>query len=746
MKKKPSIPKLFKKAYTEKKLKKNILKRIHIPKDRDMIRALFIPDEKGKYILNPEIPEESLQRLPALAKSIKKNKGALSTWKVAILLTIIAPVVVFNYFFKDRVVKNVLEKGLEAAFGAEATIEDPELSLFKGLFSYQSLQIADAGDLTRNLVETGPAVFKINMAELTRKRVHIEETSLSGFQWDTERDSSAAEKIPATEEENSEDSSSEEGESFLDTLALSPEEMDYKALLENQKENLKSLNLINQGNEEIEAFKEKWTAQFELKQQEIAQLTEKVKSFQSMDIKNIRSIDEGKEAVEKIKSFYPRVEETGESLKTLQADFQEEKEQLSNLYGDISNVLEEDISYLTGLMDFSSGNIRSLASGAAEQYIRRRWDSYFEKGLKALDVYEKFRSGQSDSSEEKKGLTRGGRTIPFPSPDLPDVLVKQISLSGGTEETGKLETEILSLTDDPDKLGAPSTFQASWIGVDSSLNLEGLFDSRSDAEQTFDMTILSPENTLMMEDGIPALQITRIEGEASINGKSYTQADQDGVMTDLKILLSSLQFEQASQEGFLAEAVSDIMRGLDQVELDTEILVSREGIEEIHVSTDLDAILADGIGDYLKNMGEEAEEQLREYLESYLTPYLEDNALLQDAMDALGADSLEQLASVENLQNILNDKKEELSGKTTAILEEAERLKAETEQRAREEAGKLKAEAERQKAEAEQKAREEAARLQAEADRQKAEAERRAQEEAEKAAQEAANKLNLPRF
>ncbi len=746
--KKINIPKLFTKKYSEKKLKKKILKRIHIPKDREMVRELFVPSEKaGNLELKQEIPRDILVRLAPLAKSIKKNKGAVTRWKAAILIVIIGTGVVFNFFFKDRMIKQLLEKGLETVFEAESTVEKPKLSLVEGIFSYESLQIADAGNLSKNLIETGPAVFRISIPELTRKRIHIEETSLTGVRWDTER---MVDGEPFQPDQTGEKDGDKSKGSVLDVLALTPEEMDYRALLESQKENLKSLNLINSGNEQIEEFSERWKGIYNEKEKEILSLTKEVKSLQSIRLEDIRSIEDGKAAIARVEALYPGIEETTDSLKGLQKQFNAEKKNLTGLYDEVQGMMEDDIDYLKGLVDFSGGDIRSLASNAAERYIRTRWNDYYEKGLKALDVYEKLKGKQqemADAAEEKKKdePRREGRIIPFPSPDLPTVLVKQILLSGGTDDTGILKTEVRSVTDAPDKIDDPTTFLTDWQQGASSISLDGTVDGKSGAEQFFTMNIVSPGNSLKMDDGIPALQVDTLKSKAAITGKSYTLQSQDALMTELDILLTSIEIEQSSN-GFIAEAVMGIMNEIDRVELEADVLVSRKGIEKIDVRTDLDNILADKIGDYLKDLADKVEEELREYLLDFLKPYLEDNEALQKVMETLGVESLEQLTSMEGLRGILDEKKKELTNQADAILAEVDRLKAEAERLAREEAAKLKAEADRLKAEAEA----EAARLQAEAEaeaaRRQAEVEAAAQKAAEEAAKEVTDKVKLPGF
>ncbi|OQY31422.1 MAG: hypothetical protein B6241_14095 [Spirochaetaceae bacterium 4572_59] len=728
-KKKQKLPTIFKKKYSEKKLKKKILKRIHIPKDREMIKELFIPGEKGKFEIVQEIPEELRPRLKALAKSIKKNKGVVTTWKAAIILIIVGSALVFNLFFKDRVIKQVLEQGLESVFQAESSVKKPQLSLLKGVFSYESLQIADSGDLSRNLIETGSASFKISIAELTRKRIHIEESSLSGVQWDTERETVAK----AKESKSEEGTEGDKKESPLDVLALSSDEMDYKSLLEEQKENLKSFKLIDSGNEKIDAFIEKWSGIFDEKEKEIRNITKEVESLKTINPRSIVSLDQVLSAKDQIESVYPKVEETRNSLMTLRSDFLEEKDQLTGLYDEVQDVMEDDIYYLKGLTDFSSGDMKSLASGAAEKYIRKRWNDYYEKGLKALEVYEKFKTTKSENTtgDKQKELRREGRSIPFYSPELPDVLVKKILLSGGTDDTGVMKIEVNSLTDDPDKLDEPSSFQAEWLNGSTSITLDGIADGRTNAQQPFFMEILSPSNIFEINDGISTLQIDALKSQADISGISYSVPEKEGIMTELKIQLKDIEIVQKDSDNFIAEAVLDIMSTIETVDVEAEILVTRSGIEKIRVKTDLDNILSDKIGDYIKGMADRYEEEIREYLTAYISDYLEGNELLMSAMNAIGADSLDQLSSVDGIKKLLDSKIDEIESEKQAIIDKAEKLMAEAEARIKTEADA-----------AEKKAREEAARLKAEADA----AERKAREKADKALQDAADKVKLPGF
>jgi uncharacterized protein (TIGR03545 family) len=689
--KKSKIPGLFQKKYSSKALNKKIIKRIHIPKDREMIRDLFIKNSDGKMEIVHDIPEEVLIRLKPLAKSIKKNKGMVSRWKSSILIFIIAAILIFNFFFKDKLITNAVESGLESVFKAEVEINKLKLSLLKGTISYNSLTIADAENTSRNLIETGFAEFRVNIEELTKKRIRIEEMSMTEVKWDTlrETDGALAESAPDEKDKNSGGVSK-----AFDVLALDSGEYDFIALLEDQKSNLTSLNLINQGNEEIDAFTQEWEGIYSEKEKEIKDLISDVEELKSMSILDTRSIEEGQAIAKKVQDLYPRVTKTKDGLIALQHDFIEDKNSLIDLKEMITSAVDDDIAYLYGMLDLSSGNIRSLASDAAEIYIRNRWNDYYEKGLKALEVYERFQDIEKKESKEKKGIQRNsGRNISFLSPDNPGFLIEHILLSGGDSTSGTFTTEIQTVTNEPDKLTDPLTFLVDWGSGQSTIKMNGVLDMRTYTELPFLMEIESPGNLFSMEDGFAALNISGLSSKAEISGVSKAVKNENTVMTTLEIILTEINIEQENEEGFISEAVRDILSDLKRIDLSAEILINRDGLESVKVVSDLDDILSDRIGGYIKEKADNAEEDLRNGLEEYLSSSLEENQVLQSSVTALDVKSMDQISSVNDLEKNLDNKQNELENQANSLLAEQEaeaaRLKAEAEKKAQDEASKL---------------------------------------------------------
>jgi len=660
--KKNKVPGIFRKQYKIKAFNSKIVKRIHIPKDREFIQNLFEKNSNGKMEITQDIPKDILLRLKPLSKSIKKNKGMVSRWKLFIVFFIIASILIFNIFFKDRLLTQGMEKGLESIFHSDVEIRELNFSLLKGSISYNSLTIADADNIKLNLLETGPSEFRIDMKELSKKRVKIEEMSMTGVMWDSPRRDDG---VLDNSESTASDESNEKDSKVFEVLALDSGEFDIEALLEDQKSNLTSLNLINQGNEEIDSFTQKWDGVYSDKDKEIKDLEADVEELKLLTTNNTGTIKEGQAIALQIKDLYPRVINTKDGLVALQNDFKEDKNSFMDLEKSISSAVNDDIAYLDGMLNITSSDISSLASDAAEEYIRNRWNDYYEKGLMALEIYEKFQSNKKNEVKEEKVFQRySGRNISFPSPDKPGFLIEHILLSGGGGSSGSFTSEIRSLSNEPDKLNEALIFLADWGSEQSTIKLDGILDMRTDSEIPFLMEIESPGNNLSMEEGIAVLNISKLNSNAEFIGESKTSNENNTVITTLDIILTDIEIEQENTEGILSEAVKDILSDMNSIDLRAEIVLNRSGLETVKVLSDLDDILSDRIGGYIKDKADDTEEELRVSLEEYLSSSLEENEILQSSLAALDVKSLDQISSVNDLENQVGEIKTDAENKT----------------------------------------------------------------------------------
>lgn len=703
-KKQMKIPGLFRKKFKRKTLNKKILKRIHIPKDRELVESLFVESEKSRWVIKQELSAKEIAKLKGLAKSIKKNKGLFTTWKLVIVLVPLVLIILFNLFFMNSLVEKGAESALEAVFQADSDLDGVALSLLKGSVIFESLVIADKDDPMINLIETGRGTVNINMRELAFKRFHIEEVSLLQVRWNTHRESSGA--LP---EEKKADSPEKEG-SAVSSLGDFTADFDYKGLLESRKDELKSIALIEDSSEQIRSFSDRWTSKLNDKEKEIEVLRAEVSALQSIDVSKVRTPEEIQSLIGSITSLKNKTGDFVDGVKALNREFKKEKDALVDMGRSLTSTLESDLNKLSDLLDFGTGDFKSLASDLAEEYIRTRWNDYYTMGKKAWGYYEKFGKGDKEK-EEKEGIQRlAGRNIPFPSPDKPEFLINTTAFTGSLKGLGTFEMTAQQISNEPDKVADPLSLNLNISGDPQRMTASGILDLRSDSEELFNVDVEGDGFSLSLDKGIPALSIEQIDSDAVITGIVFSRKDSGIVTTDLEVDLNNIAIKQSSGSGFLHEAVGEIFAVNDSLTLNGQVLMSDDGIDSIDVSTDFDKILSDSVGEYLDNLKDRAQSELESTLNDYLDSYLEENEALRSALNELGIQSTSQISSVSDLERILDNKKSELENRANAIVEE------------------LKAQA------------------QAEADRLKAQAQAEAEAQAENALDKAKDSIKLPGF
>jgi uncharacterized protein (TIGR03545 family) len=114
-------------------------------------------------------------------------------WKGFIALAlIVAAWILVTALFLDRWIESGLEAAGEAAVGAKVEIDGLDFRFSDLSIQWRRLQAADARQPMRNLLETGPAAFKMSPAALFRKRIVIDEMALEEVRSGTPRTTSGA--------------------------------------------------------------------------------------------------------------------------------------------------------------------------------------------------------------------------------------------------------------------------------------------------------------------------------------------------------------------------------------------------------------------------------------------------------------------------------------------------------------------------------------------------------------------------
>ncbi|MDC7235182.1 MAG: hypothetical protein PQJ58_18255 [Spirochaetales bacterium] len=728
-KKNKKVPKVFRKKIKPKKWKKKILKNIHIPSDKKWIEERFeLMDDR--MVIKQDLPKEDLKKLKALGKSIKKNKGTVTKWKALILLAIAVLAFLFNYLFKNVLIKKGIETGIESIFEAAGFIENPDLSLSKGSFTFDSLSIQNKDKPDRNLITFGNTAIRINMPELSRNRYHIEEITLQGMQLNSSRTSG---DLIDSRGEGSEDS----GTPLIDIPDMEEGKEQVLALIEEHKSNLKSLQYIDTANQELEAFTQRWTQTFETTRTGVEDSIKEIKDLGSRGVPSVSSLEDARGVVDEYRGYSDSLLDQKKELESLNAQFNEEKERLLSMKEEVENLIQDDIDYLGTLLQLPGReDVQNFISDKVKEILMTRFQDYYDKAMLVMPYYEKWNASRSGAEENEGGAKRlAGSYIPFPTAEQPRFLIKKIDLSGGDNYSGFFNALVSGITSEPDKLEEPVLLTSAWDNGEARMSLDGFLDLKEDASQLFDISFSSPANPADFGDTLSALGIESAGARLSYTGKSIPHPDEEGVLVSLDMDFADLQITLPDKDDITTRLLRETVAEIKEFMVNAEVHIDSNGIQGLRVQSDADKIIKEKLGDLLKDLPSQGAAELEKYIRELVASELKGSEKINEALDQLGLESLSQIRSIEDLEAQVKAYEDEARSRGEDLLKEAE-------DRARAEAEKLKAEAEAARKEAEAKAAAEAAKAKAEAEAAAA----AAQKAAEEKAKEEASKIKLPGF
>ena len=136
---------------------------------------------------------------------------------------IVASVVIFailELFLMESILKSQLEKQASRANGSEVNISELKFSMTQGSLEMKGIEVSDASDLSKNMVAIGDVNFNVQMNEILRSRVVIEELKVDSVEFDQPR-KSAAKLFEKAEDEKADEAEEavedKEGEFDLNT-------------------------------------------------------------------------------------------------------------------------------------------------------------------------------------------------------------------------------------------------------------------------------------------------------------------------------------------------------------------------------------------------------------------------------------------------------------------------------------------------------------------------------------------------
>lgn len=581
-------------------------------------------------------------------------------------IIIIALIAILNILFFDKILKKVIISTGQTIVGAKVEIDYLKTSFKNCSVTINGFRAADKNNYFKNLVDIEKVRFDVRFAPLLRKKVVIDEMSLDGLRWQTDRKTSG--ELPKKKKSNKESKFAKMFKTAKDKTVT-------------EFNNLPSVEMFNKIQDQIKNFdvnkliEDSGLSSIKEVEKVSADLQNKYKSYQDK-INNFNyeeKINRAKALAEDLsKSKFGSLADIANTakkvneLKTLKKEFDDILVELNNAKKDVSatidvtkqikNTITNDVNMICEKISIPTLNTKNIS----QMLFGTKWVNRVEKVLYYISIIKQYIPEGSDEEEVKEVKQRAlGRDILFREKLYPSLLISLMKVTGTTaktkEETGiDFSGLIKNISSSPKLVGAPVILELAGNNATQKLAVNGLFDHRTkDSKDNIKVEMEGLSGTILNiepNDYLPLIDTSKVNvaGSFDLNNSGFL-CSADIAFRDIK--------EKAlnSVEGnlkYLAQITNSIKS------FDVNLTAQTQDSENLNIkiNSDIDKKLYDAISKLFSAKVNEAKDKIKQKVNELAqekAKEIEKN--LQGQKDAVLKQINEKIGVVNGIENIIGD-------------------------------------------------------------------------------------------
>ncbi len=532
-----------------------------------------------------------------------------------VFIAVIVLVAGGSYLFAGSIVKKLIEHSGTDLLGARVELDRVNLSVMPLGFELQNLQVTNPDNPMQNAVQVKRIKFFMSAMELLRLNVVIDEMSVDNVRLNTRRKESGAVLKKAKKAVAPEKSQG------LDFSLPKIEFPDVKDILSREK--LRTLDLAQEAETELDNARDKW-------EKNINALPDKGK-FQAYEdrIKSIKPVKTGdtvkdiqaiSDALGELKKIKKDIKQDIARIKKAKSDLSQDAKTLRTQFDHLAKAPADDYAHLKEKYSPSSSgalNISRALFGNTITYwvnVAADWYRRLSPVLKNAIDDEKT---QTPQQVRHKGIdVRFAEDAPSPN-----FLIKSAHVSLELE-VGDIRGEINNITSNQEVLGLPLTFSffADKLKNAGELELVGTFNhtepGHSEDKISFRLARYKVENFVLSESDTFPLSLKQAQSDL----QAEVQLNENELTANMLSAVQSAEFVTTwnKKPGSLARSMENALKDVNAFEIKVDISGSKENYD-MDVSSDLDEIIKNAIGQQVRQSIDKFEKQLEDRIKEKTT-------------------------------------------------------------------------------------------------------------------------------
>ena len=580
-------------------------------------------------------------------------------------IIIIALIAILNILFFDKILKKVIISAGQTAVGAKVEIDYLKTSFKNCSVTINGFRAADKNNYFKNLVDIEKIRFDVRFAPLLRKKVVIDEMSLDGLRWQTDRKTSG--ELPKKKKSNKESK-------FAKMFKTAKE----KTVTEFN--NLPSVEMFNKIQDQIKNFdvnkliEDSGLSSIKEVEKVSADLQDKYKSYQDK-INNFNyeeKINRAKTLADDLsKSKFGSLADIANTakkvneLKTLKKEFDDILAELNNAKKDVSatidvtkqikNTITNDVNMICEKISIPTLNTKNIS----QMLFGTKWVNRVEKVLYYISIIKQYIPEGSDEEEVKEVKQRAlGRDIIFREKLYPSLLISLMKVTGTTAKTKEevgidFSGLIKNVSSSPSMVKDLMTMALRGSTAEQQLSVLGNFDHRTpNFKDQIAVEIFGFEGSSLLD--IEPNDYLPLVNTATIDVKSLFDLDTSGFLAKADINFRNIKEKDLNSiEGnlkYLAQITNSIKS------FDVNLAAQTQDSEnlDVKIKSDIDKKLYDAISKLFSAKVNEAKDKIKQKVNELAqekAKEIEKN--LQGQKDAVLKQINEKIGVVNNIESII---------------------------------------------------------------------------------------------
>lgn len=626
----------------------------------------------------------------------KKPKGPFRTGLIVALVFIFTASFLYFKFLFDRNLKSALEWTLTHIHGAEVNVEDLTTSFTRADLLIENIQFTNKDEPKLNILQIDSIRFKLLWDAILRGKIVIDESSIKQIAIYTERsypgeilpedENSLIEKSETLKEgrDNALDVAKEKfNQNALGDIASLLDGTDTKTYTEEIKDNLATEKKIKEIENLVDEKEEHWDKRIKSlpKEEEFKKLISDVKDTK-LDKNPLKAAKQIKELSQTIKEGKNKVKQYSDAVSQLEKDIKIVETQ----YKSIDDVIEQDVKSLESRYDIPDIDPTSLSLAFFSKMIGQNEEEVRKYVGLAKEYLPEKETVQKNKEEKIKPRERGeGVDIKFPvTTGYPKFWLKKSIISSKSSKgpgfSGDLSGMVTHITDDPQYIKKPATFELSgnfpkqgFSGV--KLRIQANHHTKKEFE-TFAFSIGNyPIKGVKLSDS-SKVKITMSKADSNFNLQG--QHTEGHVTLNLRNNFNSTKFKVESSSDKTKSILEDILNDINSSYLSAKASGKASDLKW-DISSNIGQQIAQSFRGLLKEKIAKLKRKLRESVESKVEKQKNKlkekiNKLENQYKSKINAEKEKANQKIKELtDSVSNKSKSQLKNKTNKALEKSKK-------------------------------------------------------------------------